>query len=322
MEVIQVFDRPAPRSFYTVAGRFLFIEAVDHRLAQLVQQLFAGWQLTPTSPPPRDAEIEIKFFGDEPGPQIPPTLSQFEIAEGGRCYTEANAYYLQFGNSLMRLRQDVPVRVDVWVKQVPDAIDAELARMTSFAVCAALRRFGLFDLHSAGVVEPQTSAGVLIIGPSGSGKSTLTFQLASAGWPYLSDDEVLLSLQDGVIQARGFRSFFAMREMASAGFRNVFEPTGVFASGLVSQVVPRAILFTAVSGEEDTRLVELPQAETMMRLIRACPWATYDTTVAGANLDLLSRLARQVNAFTLAAGTDLLKPTRAAKLLGRHLKPN
>src|SRR5688572_22664421 len=111
MEVIQVFDRPASQSFYTVAGRFLFVEAVDLRLAQLVQQLFAGWQLTPTSSPPREAEIEIKFFGDEPGPEIPPNLNKFDIAEGGRCYTEANAYYLQFGNSLLRLSQDVPVRV-------------------------------------------------------------------------------------------------------------------------------------------------------------------------------------------------------------------
>ena len=112
MEVIQVFDRPASRSFYTVAGRFLFIEA-DLRLAQLVQQLFAGWQLTPTSPPPCAAEIEIRFFGDEPGPDIPGDLNQFDIAEGGRCYTEANAYYLQFGNSLLRLRQDVPVALNV-----------------------------------------------------------------------------------------------------------------------------------------------------------------------------------------------------------------
>jgi len=322
MEVIQVFDRPASRSFYTVAGRFLFVEAVDRRLAQLVEELFAGWQLTPTSPPPRDAEIEIKFFGDEPGPSIPPNLNQFDIAEGGRCYTEANAYYLQFANSLMRLRQDVPGRVDVWVKHVRDAVDAELARVTSFAVCAALRRFGLFDLHSAGAVQPQTGAGVLIIGPSGSGKSTLTFQLASAGWSYLSDDEVLLSSQDGVVEARGFRSFFAMRETAGAGFRNVFEPAGVFASGLVTQVVPRWMLFTTVSGEKESRFVELSQAETMSRLIRACPWATYDTSVAGANLELLSRLARQVKAFAVAAGTDLLEPARAAELLSRHLKSN
>ena len=71
MEVIKVFDRPAFRRFYTVAGRFVFFEAVDRGLAQLVQQLFAGWQLTPVPPPQREAEIEVRFFADEPGPEIP-----------------------------------------------------------------------------------------------------------------------------------------------------------------------------------------------------------------------------------------------------------
>lgn len=320
MEVTKVFDRPASRSFYTVAGRFLFFEAADLRLAHLVQQLFAGWQLTPVPPPQSDAEIEIRFFADEPGPGIPPDLTQFDVAEGGRCYSDANAYYLQFSNSLMLLRHDAPVRVDVWLKQAPESVDAELARVTSFAVCAALRRFGLFEVHSAGVVEPQSREGVLIIGPSGSGKSTLTFQLATAGWPYLSDDEVLLSVEGGDVEARGFRSFFAMRD--GAEFRNIFEPAGVFSSARVSQVRPRWLLFTAISGESETRFVKLTQADTMTRLIRACPWATYDTTVAGANLDVLSRLARQVTAFDLAAGADLLQPARAAELLSHTLRRN
>lgn len=319
MEINQVFDRPASRSFYTVAGRFLFVEAVDLRLAALVQQLFAGWQLTPTSRPPREAEIEIKFFGDETGPEIPAGLEPFDIAEGGRCYTEANGYYLRFGNSLLRLRQDFQVRVDVWFTQVPSDVDAELARVTSFAVCAALRRFGLFEVHSGAVVEPETGAGVLIVGPSESGKSTLTFQLASAGWAHLSDDEVLLSLNKNEVEARGFRSFFAMREVACAGFRHIFEPASVLASERVPEVAPRWLLFTAISGEKQTRLIELTQAETMTRLIRACPWATYDTAVAGANLALLSRLARQVKAYDLAAGTDLLAPGRPAELLGHQL---
>jgi hypothetical protein len=322
MEAIQVFDRPASRSFYTVAGRFLFVEAVDLRLAPLVQQLFAGWQLTRISPPPREAEIEIKFFGEEPGPEVPSHLEYFEVAEGGRCYTFANGYFLQFANSLLRLQHDVSVRIDVWFKQVPEAADAELARVSSFAVCAGLRRFGLFDLHSAAVVEPGSGKGVLIIGASSSGKSTLTFQLATAGWPYLSDDEVLLSCNEEKIEARGFRSFFAMREVAGVGFKSVFEPTDVFVANRVSEIVPGWLLFTSITGAEQTLLTELTQAETMTRLIRACPWATYDTSIAGANLDLLSRLARQVKAFALDAGKDLLEPTRAAELMNQHFRSN
>lgn len=314
MEVIQVFDRPASRSCYTVAGRFLFVEVFYPRLAQLIDRLFAGWQLTPVSPPKHDAEIVIRFSGDELRPEIPRSLDQFDIADGGTCYTAADGYCLQFKNSLLRLRQGVPVQVDVWVREGPEA---ELARVTSFAVCAALRRFGLFDLHSAAVVEPESRKGVLIIGPSGSGKSTLTYQLAAAGWSYLSDDEVLLSLNHDAVEARGFRSFFAMRDFSRA-FKSVFEPAGVFSSTRTAHVVPERIVFTAVSGESQTRIHQLTQSETMTRLIRACPWATYDTAVAGANLDVLSRLARQAKGFSLSAGKDLLEPGRAAKLLRQN----
>lgn len=325
MEVIQVFDRPASRSFYTVAGRFLFVETTDLRLAQLVTGLFAGWQLTPVSSPERETEIELRFFCGDPETEVPPTLNQFEIAGGGRCYAGGDGYYLQFENSLLRLRSEAPVQVDVWVREIPETADAELAHITSFAVCAALRRFGIFDLHSAAVVEPESNKGVLIIGPSGSGKSTLTFHLARAGWSYLSDDEVLLSLNQGEVEARGFRSFFALRDVATAGsgaFRNVFEPAGVFSSARAPQVVPGWVLFTEISGERETRLRQLPQTETMRRLIRACPWATYDTAVAAANLELLSRLARQVIAFDLKAGTDLLESGRAAELIIHHLTQN
>lgn len=321
MVVIQVFDRPAFRAFYTVAGRFLFVEIPDSRLARLIESLFAGWQLTPITSPGRGAEIEIRFFADEPGPAIPPGLNQFAVAEGGRCFTEANGYYLKFDNSLMHLRSGAPVQVDVWITQVPEAPDAELARMTSFGVCAALRRFGLFDLHSAAVAEPDSGRGVLIIGQSGSGKSTLTYHLANAGWPYLSDDEVLLSVNDdGPVEARGFRSFFALRENAGQAARNVIEPGRVFAATRVPQVMPGWLLFTAISGEKQTHLRQLSQPETMTRLIRACPWATYDTAIAGANLELLSMLARQVTAFDLAAGTDLLEKGRAAELLTSLLR--
>ncbi len=322
MVVTQVFDRPALRGFYTVAGRFLFVETLDPRLARLIESLFAGWQLTPVASTAREAEIKIRFFCDALGQTIPAGLNWFEVAEGGRCYTDADAYYLEFDNSLMRLREGSAVQVDVFLKRAPEVVDAELARVTSFAVCAGLRRFGLFELHSAAVAEPSSGRGVLIVGPSGSGKSTLTSQLASAGWSYLSDDEVLLGLDEGAIEARGFRSFFALKQAAGSGLKNVFEPADVFSATRVSQVLPGWILFTAISGREQTRLHPLSQPETMTRLIRACPWATYDRSIAGANLELLSRLARQAAAFDLVAGSDLLEPGRATELITSYLKQN
>ena len=187
-------------------------------------------------------------------------------------------------------------------------------RAASFAVCAALRRFGLFDLHSAGVIEPESGKAVLIIGPSGSGKSTLALQLAQSGWSYLSDDELLLSSRDGAVEARGFRSFFAVSE-AGAALKHCFEPEVVLGSKRTDQAVPGLLLFIRLNGESRSQMKRLTQAETMMRLITACPWATYDKSIAGVNLELLSALARQANGVDLSAGRDLLDPGFADSFL-------
>jgi hypothetical protein len=171
-------------------------------------------------------------------------------------------------------------------------------------------------MHSAGVVEPESGKAVLIIGPSGSGKSTLTLRLVESGWSYLSDDELLLSLEEGVVEARGFRSFFAVSE-AGARFKQCFEPEIVMGSKRTARAIPGALIFTHLNGKSRSELSELTQAETMTRLIRACPWATYDKSIAGANLNLLSALARQARGCKLSAGSDLLETTFAASFIHR-----
>ena len=314
MEVIQVFDRPAFQSFYSIAGRLLVIESHDRELRNLIVDLFAGWQLTPVSLPDRSPDIRISFSCTEVQPSIPRDLDQFEIAEGGKCYTGATGLYLELGGAMVHLENGSPVSVAVLFSELPRVGDPLLGRVVSFAVCAALRRYGLFEMHSAGVVEPESGNGVLIIGPSGSGKSTLALELVKAGWSYLSDDELLLSLVAGVVEARGFRSFFAVSE-AGAAFKHCFEPEVVLRSKRTEHAVPGLLLFIHLNGSSQSQLNRLTQAETMTRLLRSCPWATYDRSVAGDNLGLLSALARQASGFDLAAGRDLLDPGFAASLL-------
>ena len=325
MKGIQVLDRPASQSFYAVAGRLLFIQAFDRHLGGLIERLFAGWQLTPVSLPDRSPDVKIVFFEGSDLPEIPAlSLTQFDVAHGGRVYAAADFYYLKFKDSLLHFEPFAASRdrvdVAVWIRQPPGATDVELARVTSFAVCAALRRFGLFDLHAAGVVLPESNDGVLIVGASGSGKSTLTLQLATAGWGYLSDDELLLSATGEEVEARGFRRFFAVAPAANVDtpggmLKTCFEPANVFAAPAVSRVVPRFILFASITGEKKTQLRKLDQPETMTRLIRACPWATYDTATADRNLNLLSQLARQATGLELLAGTDLLQPGEASRIV-------
>lgn len=333
MGVIQVPARPASHDFYAVAGRLLFIESFNLQLRNLLVELFAGWQLTPVTAPDQAPDVRIEFFCGDALPEIPPTLNHFEIADGGKCYTNGADYYLTLSNTLLHLQNGNEIAVSVWFTELPGPREPVFARVTSFAVCAALRRLGLFELHSAGVVHPGSENGVLIVGPSGSGKSTLALQLALAGWPYLSDDELLLSLADGEVEARGFRSFFAVSNAtavasgidkiggsdSSGQFKTCFEPDTVVKARRTTRALPRLLLFISLSGEYKTQLNKLTQAETMTRLIRACPWATYDTAVAARNLELLSTLARQTSAFDLFAGRDLLEPKHASALLSRYM---
>lgn len=315
MKVIQVSDRPASQAFYSVAGRLLFIESIDLELRNLIESLFAGWQLTSISIVQRSPDVHISFFCGA-SPEIPEQLNYFEVADGGKCHTDGADFYLVLGNSVVQLENSNPVRVNVWFRTLPLLGDSLLGKVASFAVCAALRRFGLFDLHSAGIVEPESEKGVLIIGPSGSGKSTLALQLVTSGWPYLSDDELLLSMVNGVVEARGFRNFFALSQENEV-FKQCFEPGAAMGAKRSDRAIPGLLLFTSLSGEQNSQLHKLTQSETMTRLLRACPWATYDTSIAAANLAVLSTLARQASGFSLSAGRDLLAPDNAASFLKR-----
>ncbi|HEY0366330.1 MAG TPA: hypothetical protein VGC73_07655 [Pyrinomonadaceae bacterium] len=316
MEGIQVFDRPASQFFYSVAGRLLFIESFNPELRKLIVELFAGWQLTPVSLPGRSPHIQISFSCGEPQQGIPRDLEHFEIAEGGECHTDGTELYLELGGAMVHLANQNSVYVSF--TELPRLGSPLFGRAASFAVCAGLRRYGLFDMHSAGVVEPESGTGVLIVGPSGSGKSTLTLQLVTSGWSYLSDDELLLSLVDGAVKARGFRSFFAVSQ-AGARVKHCFEPEIVLGSKRTAHALPGLLLFIRLNGELRSKLNGLTQIETMTRLIRACPWATYDKSIAGVNLELLSTLARQTRGFDLSAGRDLLEPGFAASFLTASL---
>ena len=107
--------------------------------------------------------------------------------------------------------------------------------------------------------------------------------------------------------------------MRPGDLKTCFEPESVFAAPAVSSVAPRFVFFASISGLQETRISPLSQAETMTRLIRACPWASYDTAVADAHLQLLSQLARQTHGFQLNAGTDLLAPDQASHIISRCL---
>ena len=324
--------RPALPKHFAVAGRLLCLDALDDWSARAAERHFRDWHLTPAAPAtscPPDASIRIRRG---PPPAVPRGLESFDIHEGGRCFTDGQTYHLDLHGSRVVLEPRGVGDVEVWVSERLEDSSPALAQTVFSAFSGAMRRCGLFELHSAAVVEPQSRRGALIAGESGSGKTTLTLQLAASGWGYLSDDVLLLSEAGGRAEARPLRRVFAATgaTTAAVGLPDArprpadsklrFAPEAFFPGGFVESCAPSALFFPAVTGEAETRVSEVSRPEAMVRLLRMCPWAAYDRPTSAEYLRALSLVARQCRAYELRAGTDLLAdPARAASLLAAYV---
>ena len=317
--------------YYSVAGRTVLIEAFDDWSLSAVSQLFAGWFLTPLSQSTThrpDLTLRIRC-GSTP-PSVPTGLTVFKIAFGGSCHTDNSSFYLKFDNSLIVFGGDTTADVDLWVDQPYDVSSAKVAQLISHALSPAMRRCGVFEIHSAGVIPPGRSRAMMILGPSGSGKSTLTSRLAKCGWCYLADDILLLQDCGDSLKVGAFRRFFALTAETLAavdlpqGFFNEstsaakerITPQEHFDSEPIEQATPGFMIFSNVTREPRSRLVSLTSTEAMTKLLRLCPWASYDKRTSEEHLRILARLANTSSAFALHAGTDILnEPTLAADLI-------
>ncbi len=319
-------ERPAVASFYSVAGRFICVESADPEAARLFRRYFSGWHVAAhEGAAPAEPDVTI-VVGTGRVPAPPRGLETFETAGGGLCHSDGSTYFFQSDGSAVRVRGGSPRRVEVWFGSSPAARErAAVARLIFDASMTALRRCGLFELHGAGVVEPLTGAGVLVVGPSGSGKSTLATRLAGAGWRYLSDDSLLLHAGGAHVEARALRRQFAVTEPTVAaglleGFedrlsepapfdplKRRFEPQEIFPDRFADACLPAAVFFPVVTHEASSAARRLTQGETMRQLLRVSPWACYDRPAAAAHLGVLADLSRQAAGFELRAGLDLLE---------------
>ena len=334
MQAIYDAARPTHETVYRVAGKSIVVEALDHWAEEVIQKLFAGWYLAPTGAMTEDrAAPVIVIRSTTQPPRIPQGWPQFEIAGGGVCHTNGKASYIDIEGSIIAIGAPGLAVVEVWANGPLDIQSPALTRLVTYALSAALRRCGLFELHSGAVVDPQTGKGVLIIGPSGSGKSTLTVQLASSGWPCLTDDVLAWSAEGGEVRAWPMRRCFditaetfaastLLRERAPLDYltaqtadKKLFVPHDVFGSEFKENCRPRTLFFSQVSGKERSQVSLLSPGETMTRLIRMNPWSSYDRSTAAEHLAVLSTLVKQCKGYSLLAGTDLLDADSSARLI-------
>lgn len=339
LEMAAQFEVGAPsKTFYRLANRLISVETADEWAARAAKEFIEGFRLTPLAENAGGfADCTIELLTQDP-PGIPPGLQKFELPQGV-CFTDGQSYHLDIEGSRIAVSPSASRRVGVWLGRTPKARSL-LPRFNLFshALHIALRRCALYNLHAGGVVEPESGAGVLLVGESKSGKTSLTIRLALSGWPYLSDDSLIFYENAERIEAQGLRRVFSVSapslprsdsprlEEALGAPTHVdpqkrrFDPSVAFPGGLAESCVPKVCYFPTITGKRESRMEEIGQSDLLIRLIGMCPWASFDPALAGQNLRAISRLVKQVRAYTLYAGLDIHDdPAYAAALLAAHI---
>jgi hypothetical protein len=153
---------------YLVAGRILLIEAYDDWSVSAVSQIFARWFLTALpNQSTNESDVTVRIRCGATPPSLPTDLTGFDIGFGGTCHTDNSSYYVKFDRSLI-VFTDRTSEVDLWVDHPCDVSSAKVTQLISHALSPALRRCGVFEIHSAGVVPPGHDRAVMFAGPSGS----------------------------------------------------------------------------------------------------------------------------------------------------------
>src|SRR5262245_14968183 len=267
MQATRELTKSTHKAVYRVAAQSIVVEAQDTWAANVIEKLFAGWYLTRADVKSEEPAAMVIRSMTQP-PQIPLGWQQFEIAGGGVCCTDGRISYIDIEGSVIAIDAPGHATVEAWLNGPLPIQSPALTRVVTYALSAALRRRGLFELHSGAVVDPQTGKGVLIIGPSGSGKSSLTVQLSAAGWPFLTDDVLVLSAEATEVKAWPLRRCFAISAetfatntflQASASldwlkapgdYKKLFIPHGVFDSEFRENCVPSKLFFSQIGTSE------------------------------------------------------------------------
>ena len=174
----------------------------------------------------------------------------------------------------------------------------EASDMTSVLTIVSallLLRDGRTPIHAGGVVDPESSGAWLLLGDSHSGKSTTTANLVKAGWSYLSDDYVVMSMRDGSIDVEGWPEDFHVDEGwsrgESTGVRGNLRESSLRAGARSESATLAGLIFTRIAAEEPTILELIDAPAALERLIRQTPWLMADPKSAPALLDLLGAAA-------------------------------
>jgi hypothetical protein len=188
----------------------------------------------------------------------------------------------------------------------------DLFSMCTLASALLLGRMHRALVHAAGVVAPDGRAW-LLAGDARAGKSTTSVNLISAGWRFVSDDNVVLFRgPDGAPWVEGWPRPFHLDEGWEAGTplhrRGEVDPHARWPGRWVRTAPLAGLLFPRVAADRPTELAPAPAPEALVALMRQSPWLLADRACAPEVLASL-RAACELPAYALRLGLDSWRDT-------------
>ena len=310
-----------------IARRHINLHAsTQHALECLVARFDACVLMDVLSDAAPASSITLDF--SLPATATIPVKKECLFEEAGRAvFASQSGYVLTWADTFVHL-EPAHARASGFI--APHFWQEPLHMQRSFLMMLLMlmmRHKHAFALHANALVTHNNA--VLFIGASGSGKTTTALSLVRCGWHYLGDDTIILEAQQQQIEALAIRKGFAVRPATHQHFKQfvssaqivtghkqtVTIPDG-FGGQLVKHAVPRVLIFPTLSSQA-TSLTPLAPTQALLRLSKQSLGMGDNKTVSHQQLELLSRLVRQCQAFTLALGVDAL---HAPEALSAQLK--
>ncbi len=253
------------------------------------------------------ATIDVQWAGSQTLPQRsgPPTLRLGEVEARVR---DSDGHVSLLGPSGAQGRLDLEARrAEIRSAGPAGEVTADLYAMLTVASAFLLGRLGSALLHAAAVVAP-TGGGWLLVGDARAGKSTTTLNLVASGWNFISDDQVILSLEDGgSVWVEGWLRPFHIdagwplgRESAR---RESVDPSTIGPGRWQRRAALVGTLFLELRRASRTEVERLSPADALAALLRQTPWLMADAVQAPTLLALLVAAVQQPT-YRLRLGRD------------------
>jgi hypothetical protein len=253
------------------------------------------------------ATIDVRYGGSPaPGPRLgPPTL---RLGDVEARVDDAGGHVSLVGSSGVSGTVDLEARrSEILATDLGPATAADLYSMLTVTSAFLLGRLDRALVHAAAVLQPAGGAW-LLVGDARAGKTTTGLNLVTSGWDYLSDDQVVLSLErDGSLSAEGWLRPFHVDAGWAAGTRGErresVDPSSVGPGRWQRQATLAGTFVLDLRPASLTKVEALSHAEVFAAIVRQTPWLLADSGKATTVLALLVAVTQRP-AFRLCLGSD------------------